>query len=93
MPYSIKNKIGILSAATIVTALSMTMLTATTIISYGGMQQAFAAKECTFAPGTSCFCYGLQPGGILCFGNKGDCQKSQRSNAIAASGCFKYEAF
>jgi hypothetical protein len=22
-------------------------------------QQAFAAKECTAAPGTSCFCYGL----------------------------------
>ena len=56
-------------------------------------QQAFAAKECTFEPGTSCYCYSLQPGGIMCFGNKGDCNKSQRANVIAASGCFKYGAF
>jgi hypothetical protein len=92
MSYSIKNKIGILSAATIVTALSMTMLTATTIISYGGIQQAFAAKSCDF-PGGTCYCYGLDPGGLLCFANKGDCQKSQRSNIFAASGCFKYDRF
>ena len=52
-------------------------------------QQAFAAKECTFAPGTSCYCYSLQLGGAVCFANKGDCNKAQRANPLAASGCYK----
>jgi hypothetical protein len=61
---------------------------AMTITSLSANQEASAAKDCT-ADANSCYCYSNVLGGKICFGNKGECQKAQREDQLAASGCFR----
>ena len=61
---------------------------AMTITSLSAIQEASAAKDCT-ADANSCYCYSNLLGGKICFGNKGKCQKVQREDQLAASGCFR----
>jgi hypothetical protein len=80
-----------------ITTAAIAMLSATTFISYNGVQQAFAdTKNCAGGtPGTTaanCYCYSFDGGGTACYTNKGDCQKAQRSDSLATSGCFKSNA-
>jgi hypothetical protein len=61
---------------------------AATITSLSAVQEALAAKDCTFDV-NSCSCYTNTLGGKICFGNKGECQKAQRSDDLAAGDCFR----
>jgi hypothetical protein len=61
---------------------------AMTITSLSAIQEASAAKDCT-TDANSCYCYSNLLGGKICFGNKGKCQKVQREDQLAASGCFR----
>jgi hypothetical protein len=61
---------------------------AVTITSLNAAQEASAAKDCT-GDVNSCYCYANTLGGKICFGNKGECQKAQREDQLAAGGCFK----
>jgi hypothetical protein len=62
-----------------------------TITSLMTIQQAEAA-QCTDLlgnPSNFCYCYNTFSNTNHCFVNKGDCQKEQRSNPFATSGCFR----
>ena len=64
-------------------ALSIAMLGATIMVSYGALQAE--AKS-----GTSVdWCYSQLLRGNPCFSNHGECNKAQASNALATSGCIK----
>jgi hypothetical protein len=63
----------------------------TTITSLMTIQEAEAAQcTSTIGPSTSCYCYSGS-GFVIktCFENKGDCQKAQRADVLATSGCFR----
>jgi len=74
------NKSGMLA---IITTLSIAMLGATIMVSYGALQAE--AKS-----GTSVdWCYSQLLRGNPCLSNHGECNKAQASNALATSGCIK----
>jgi hypothetical protein len=73
------NKNGTLG---IIIALSIAMVGATVVVSYGALQVE-AAKSGAVVN----WCY--DSSGVECFPNHGECTKAQQDDQDAHSGCFK----
>lgn len=72
-----------------ITTISLAMVGAATVTSLTAVQNAFAAKSCSFGGGKSCWCYSDFNTNVFCYGNKGDCSKAQQSDRSSVSGCFR----
>lgn len=73
----------------IVTATAL--LSASAIISYSGMQRAFAAPSCPNdgKPYTFCWCYSTQKPSNPCRWLQSDCEIDRSRDTTASGKCFK----
>lgn len=64
---------------------------ATPFVGFSAIPRASAASNCDgFLLTDTCYCYtSAAAANKICFENKGECNKAQRSDSLASSGCFR----